>query len=369
MTDATAGGTWVSENTGIATVSGTGDVTGVAIGNVVISYVVSSGGCAAYAKAKVIVGNSIITTISGTGISGYTGDGGAATAARMNQPHGVKIDGAGNIYIDENGSHVIRRINSAGIISTIAGTGVAGFSGDGAAATSAQLNTPYEVALDAAGNLYIGDALNHGVRKVSTAGTITTVAGNGTAGGAGDGGAATAAQLNTPGGITFDADGNIYICEVFGHRVRKVTPAGIISTIAGNGIAGFSGDGVIATATRLNNPNYITISPAGNLIITDNANHRIRSINMTTGIISTIAGTGTAGYIGDNVAATSTRINFPGGITFDKAGNLYLQILGTSGYEWLTRPELLLPMQVQGSQDIQVITEFQQPPDSTDPLA
>ena len=180
----------------------------------------------------------IISTIAGTGIQGYTGDGGQATAATLNTPVGVAVDASGNVYIADELNHCIRKVSPAGIISTLAGTGTAGYTGDGGQATAAELYAPSGVALDASGNLYIADYGNSVIRTVSTAGIISTFAGNHTAGYTGDGGAATAAELNVPTGVAFDASGNLYIADYGNYRIRKVNTAGIISTIAGNGTFG-----------------------------------------------------------------------------------------------------------------------------------
>ncbi|MCW3121013.1 MAG: C-terminal target protein [Flavipsychrobacter sp.] len=263
----------------------------------------------------------IISTVAGTGIAGYSGDGSAATAAKLNQSHSVKTDGAGTIYIADYGNNCIHKV-SGGIISTIAGTGVGGYSGDGGAATNAKLLNPTDVTLDASGNVYVVDHNNNVIRKISTSGIISTVAGTGVAGYGGDGAAATTAKLNSPLGMCIDASGNIYIGDQLNHRVRKINTAGIISTIAGTGTAGFSGDGFAATAAKLNVPNFVALDPSGNVVFSDNANHRLRKIN-SSGIISTIAGNGIGTYTADGVPASATSIFFPGGLEFDAAGNLY----------------------------------------------
>jgi Bacterial Ig-like domain (group 2) len=220
----------------------------------------------------------IITTVAGTGGIGYSGDGGPATAAMLNNPDGMCSDIYGNIYICDAPGNRIRKVTTAGIISTVVGNGTAGYSGDGGAATAATINTPLGVAFDGAGNLYIADNLNHVIRKVNTSGIISTVAGNGTAGFSGDGGPATAAEINSAGGLDVDASGNIYIADYLGERIRKVTPSGIISTIAGNGTAGFSGDGGPATAAHTNAPADIALDAAGNIYFADRNNDRVRRI-------------------------------------------------------------------------------------------
>ena len=265
----------------------------------------------------------VISTVAGSGTAGFSGDSSAATAAQLNTPADVAPDGAGNLYITDRGNERIRKVDSAGVISTVAGSGTAGFSGDGGAATAAQLNEPYGVALDGAGNLYIAEWNNNRIRKVNSAGVISTVAGTGTAGFSGDGGAATAAQLSNPQDVALDAAGNLYIADVNNNRIRKVNSAGVISTVAGTGTAGFSGDGGAATSAQLHWPRGVALDGAGNLYIADNNNHRIRKVD-SSGSISTVAGTGTAGYSGDGGAATSAQLSNPRGVALDGAGNLYI---------------------------------------------
>ena len=268
----------------------------------------------------------VITTVAGSGTYGFSGDGGAATSARLSFPYGVTPDGAGNLYIADTWNHRIRKVDTSGNISTVAGSGTAGFGGDGgsATATAARLNLPGSVVLDALGNLYIADRLNNRIRKVDTAGVITTVAGSSTTGAfGGDGGAATAGQLNTPAGVALDRSGNLYIADRDNRRIRKVDTAGVISTVAGTGTLGFSGDGGAATAARLSSPSGVVVDWAGNLYIADQDSHRIRKVD-TAGGISTVAGTGTSGFSGDGGAAVAARLNAPYGVAVDGSGNLYI---------------------------------------------
>ena len=199
-------------------------------------------------------GDWIIETVAGTGTASFGGDGGAAVAAQVSSPYGVALDGAGNLYIADTGSHRIRKVNSAGVISTVAGNGTRGSGGDGGAAVDAQLQLPVGVAADGAGNLYIADFHNHRIRKVDAAGDISTVAGTGTRGYGGDGGPAVNAQLGYPYGLALDGAGNLYIADFENHRIRKMNAAGNISTVAGNGAAGYGGDGGQAAAAQLNSP-------------------------------------------------------------------------------------------------------------------
>ena len=184
-----------------------------------------------------------IDTIAGTGTEGYSGDGGAATAAQLNNPRGVAVDGSGNVYIADLSNNRIRKVDGSGNISTIAGTGTQGYSGDGGAATAARLNWPQQVAVDGTGNVYIADTGNQRIRKVDGAGNISTFAGTGTEGYSGDGGAATAARLNSPQEVALDNAGNVYIADTGNDRIRKVDGSGNISTFAGTGTEGYSGDG------------------------------------------------------------------------------------------------------------------------------
>jgi sugar lactone lactonase YvrE len=271
---------------------------------------------------------AIITTAAGT-TAGFSGDNGAATAAQLNQPSGVAVDSAGNIYIADQLNHRLRKIIAAsGIITTVAGT-TGGFSGDNGPATTAKLSNPSGVALDTAGNLYLAEYGNHRIRKIITpTGIITTVAGS-TAGFSGDNGVATAAKLNQPSGVAVDAAGNIYIADSNNNRIRKViTPTGVITTVAGS-TAGFSGDNGLATSAQFNKPVRVILDGAGNLYIADQNNHRIRKVIIATGIITTVVGT-TQGFSGDNGVATAAKLSLPSGLAFDSAGDLYIADTGNS---------------------------------------
>src|SRR5437762_4140887 len=264
-----------------------------------------------------------INTVAGGG----AGDGGDATSANLNSPAGVALDASGNLYIADLGNERIRKVAAAtGIITTVAGNGVFGFAGDGGAATNANLSVPSGVAVDASGNLYIADNSNHRIRKVTAAtGIITTVAGNGSPSFAGDGGAATSASLNSPSGVALDASGNLYIADFFDNRIRKVDAAsGIITTVAGNGSFGFAGDGGAATNASLSGPAGVAVDAGGNLYIAAYSNHRIRKVDAATGIITTMAGNGNPTFAGDGGAATSASVYVPTGVALDASGNLYI---------------------------------------------
>ena len=276
---------------------------------------------------KIASATGLISTVAGTGVAGFSGDGGAATSAQLNRPSGIAVDSSGNLYIADGSNNRIREVTASnGRINTIAGNGTASYAGDGAAATGAELNGPTSVALDGSGNLYIADYGNSRIRKItSSSGFITTVAGSAAAGFTGDGGLATSAELYGPWGVYVDSSGNLFIADTLNNRIREVTASdGNINTIAGNGTGGYSGDTGTATSAELNNPRTILLDGNGNYIIGDYANNRIREVNLSTNIITTIAGNGTGSYAGDQGAAASAELYFPIGLAFDPAGNLYI---------------------------------------------
>jgi len=267
-----------------------------------------------------------ISTFAGTGIAGSAGDGGPATAAQLNSPGAVIVDGNGNVLIADRGNHRIRKVASNGTITTIAGTGSASFGGDGGPAIFAPLSTPSGLGIDSAGNVYIIDAGNRRIRKVDTNGVITTVAGNGSIGFSGDGQQAILAQLSLWDGFTpklsVDSSGNLYIPDTFNNRIRKVATNGIISTIAGTGACCFSGDGGPAVNAFISGPRATIVDGSGNLFISDSSNSRIRKI--ASGTITTIAGNGGYNFDGDGANALSLSLSPPIGLALDGTGNLYI---------------------------------------------
>ncbi len=264
-----------------------------------------------------------ITTVAGNGGLSYSGDGGQANAAQISLPQGVAVDASGNVFFSDTNNHAVRKVSTNGVISTVAGNGTAGFGGDGGAGASAQLNMPQGLALDGSGNLYIADSGNNRVRKLTPAGTISTFAGTGAASSSGDGGAAASAGLYLPFGVAVDAGGNVFVTEFGGNRVRKVSSAGAISAVAGTGTAGYTGDGGQAAAAQLTNPRAVAVDANGNVYIADTNNYAVRVVNKS-GVISTIAGNGTPGFSGDFGPATSAQVGTPSGVAVDPAGNVYI---------------------------------------------
>ncbi len=268
----------------------------------------------------------IITTIAGTGEHGYSGDNGPAVQARLTWTHDVAVDGAGNVYIADSSNARIRRVDTNGIITTVAGTGEHGYSRDNGSAVQAQLRSPEGVAVDRAGNLFIADTNNNRIRQVDARGITTTTVGGGIGG---DNDPAVQAQLKSPTGVAVDGAGNLFIADNENHRIRRLDARGIITTIAGTGALGFSGDHVPAVAARLSIPIGLTVDDVGNLFIADTYNNRIRRVDAR-GIITTVAGTGKFGYSGDNGPAVEARISRPYGVAVDNAGNVYVADQGNS---------------------------------------
>lgn len=265
-----------------------------------------------------------ISTVAGTGEQGYSGDGAPATSAQMDSPTGLAVDPANNLYIADTHNQRIRKVSAAsGIITTVAGTGISGFSGDGSAGILARLSNPGALALDQAGNLYIADTGNHRIRELSGNGVLTTIAGNGLQAFAGDNGPATSASIDSPSGLAIDAGGRLFIADTHNQRVRVIDPAThIIRTLTGTGAAGLSGDGAGAAAARLAMPRGPTADPAGNLYIADSQNHRIRRIDASTGVITTVAGNGVEQFAGDANPAVSASLATPRAAAFSPAAAL-----------------------------------------------
>ncbi|MBX6314491.1 MAG: SMP-30/gluconolactonase/LRE family protein [Isosphaeraceae bacterium] len=271
-----------------------------------------------------------VPTISspvGTGRLGFSGDGGPAAQAQLNGPFDVACDAAGNLYFSDTGNHRIRRVDAkTSIITTIAGNGTKGFAGDGGPATEAQLNEPYGLAIDRDGNLYFADRLNRRVRRVDAkTGHITTLAGDGSKTFSGDGGPAQAAGLVEPNGVALDGQGKLYIADVADHRVRVVDLAsGLIQTFAGTGRGRHDGDGGPAQAAAIFGARAVEVGPDGTVYILERQGNSLRAVDPQTGVITTIAGTGQKGYTGDGAPARSATFNGPKELALDPAGNLYI---------------------------------------------
>ncbi len=282
----------------------------------------------------------VLTTAAGYGSGGMTGDGGPATAAKVNNPQGITVDQYGNIYFADASNHRIRKIDTAGLITTVAGNGIGGYSGDDTSALMAQLYQPTGVTIDKDGNMFIADCLNHRIRKVNTAGIISTVAGTGVAARFGDGSAATSAQLNRPNDVAVGTDGSLYIADAFNNAIRKVDPNGIITTVAGsdNGVAGFGGDNGVAGQSKVSRPLSVATDKKGNVFFADRNNNRVRKIN-STGIVSTVAGNGAGNSYGDGGPALDAGVVTPTSVAVDEAGNLYIGESNKVRYVYLADPK------------------------------
>ena len=262
-----------------------------------------------------------MTRFAGTGESGYDGDGGKATDAKLKLPAGLTFDKHGNLYIADRENHRVRKVDTRGIITTVAGNGTAGFSGDGGKATEAMLRHPSGVAVDDKGNIFISDRSNERVRVVNRKGIISTYAGNGIDGAKGDSGPATKGQLSKPFGLALDKKGNLYIADRKSNRVRMVTPQGILHTVAGDGGFFFSGDNGPAYRASVAGPTGVAVAKDGTLYIADRNNNRIRSVD-TQGMIRTVVGTGQQDYNGDSELARDSNLHLPFGVAIDPDGNL-----------------------------------------------
>lgn len=274
--------------------------------------------------------SGVLTTIAGSGNQGFSGDNGPATAALLDSPQGLALDTANNLYIADTHNHRIRKLNLAtNVVVTIAGTGVPGFSGDNAPATAANLDLPTALALDLAGDLYLADTANHRIRRIDAhTGIISTIAGNGIQGFSGDNGAATAASIDSPTGIAATSS-TLFLADTHNHRIRTVNlPTGIITTLAGKGGLGFSGDNAPASTATLALPHGLTVDASGNLYLSDTANNRIRRIDASTGAISTIAGSGAQSFSGDGGPAIAAALDTPRAVSLAPTGLLTLADTG-----------------------------------------
>jgi streptogramin lyase len=267
-----------------------------------------------------------ISTVTGSGVKGFSGDGGPALKAQLSSPMGIARGPDGALYICDSENHRVRKVTSDGKIVTIAGTGVAGWSGDGGSATSAKLNEPYEVRFDSVGNIFWVERVSHTVRKCDVkTGIITTIAGNGTSGFSGDGGPAVNAQLSEPHSIGFDKVGNLYICDVKNHRIRRVDmKTGIISTFAGTGEKKLTPDGAPFHNVPLNGPRAIDFDKAGNMWLALREGNAVYKLDLTAGTIHHVAGTGKTGFTGNGGPARNATLSGPKGISVAPNGSVYL---------------------------------------------
>ena len=279
-------------------------------------------------RIRKVAPGGAISTFVGTGVPGFAVDFGSPAGAQLNTPEGVGVDQAANVYIVDTLNSRVRQLNPGGNISTYAGNGNASYFGDGGPAYRAAVNQPEGVAIDAAGNVYIADTLDNVVRKVNN-GTITTLAGFGTPGFSGDGGPATSARLDHPRAVAVDTSGNVFVADTGSNRVRKIDPLGAITTVAGNGDTTFGGDGGPGTAASLSGPRGVAVDNSGNLYIADTGHNRIRKVTPD-GTITTIAGNGTCCYSGDGGSAATAQLNMPWGLWVDAGGSVYVADSGNN---------------------------------------
>ena len=318
------GGTHTPSNDGQATNAKLGFVQGVAVDTLgkLISLRVPARSPRKTRGFQRMAANGILFTVVGDGGGGFFGDGGPADNAGIAFPRGIAVDSSGNLFIADTGNHRIRRVDTNAMISTVTGGGTNDPDGGGQA-TNAALSYPCGVAADSSGNLFIADAGANRIYKVDTNGMIATVAGNGTNSFFGDGAQATNASLNNPAAVAADDFGNLFIADIQNNRVRMVDTNGIITTVAGDGTNGFSGDGASATNAELFSPTGLAVDASGNLFVADSANNRIRMVD-TNGIITTVAGNGTNGFSGDGGVATNADLSNPTGVALDASGNLFI---------------------------------------------
>jgi hypothetical protein len=275
-------------------------------------------------RIRRIAPDGVISTVAGTGTGGYGGDGGRATAARLHWPHDVEVDAAGNVWVADSANSRIRMVSPDGIIRTVVGTGTAGFNGDGRLGTATRINRPKGLEITAT-TLWFTDGDNNRIRTMDLATRIVrTVAGSGPRGSSGDGGPAVLARLNGPRMISLDSVGNLYIADSFNHRIRRVGTDGVITTVAGTGVAGFSGDGGPATAAQLSEPRGLSLLDDATLYIADTVNARIRRVDLPTGVITTVVGNGAKRFGGDGGPAIQASLRNPRGVSFDAQGRLLI---------------------------------------------
>ena len=276
-----------------------------------------------------------IGTIAGTGTNGYSDGGRVATAAQIDIAYNIAVDAWGNVYIADSWNHRIRQVAPDGSIKVLAGTGTQGFSGDGGQATSAALSFPRGLAVDAWGNVFFVDSGNNVIRKIQTTGVIQTVAGNRQVGYQGDGGVATQASFRVPRGLAVDARGNLYVADSFNARIRRVGTDGKVSTLAGTGQFGYSGDAGPAISANIGFVHSLALDLSGNLYLTDTTCHCVRRVRVD-GVIETVAGTGQAGFSGDNGPAASAALNLPRGLALDQQGNIFVADSGNNRIRLIT---------------------------------
>lgn len=279
---------------------------------------------------RITPGGEVITTFAGTGATGFNGDGIQAVEATITWPHDVTVDQEkGDVYIADSNNNRIRKVTADGVITTVAGTGRPGFSGDGGSATAAKLNLPKSVALYN-GSLYIADGKNNRIRVVDPSGSIRTVAGTGVPTFTGDG-IAILNALNLPQRLALDGVGNLYVADTLNNRIRRISPVGIMDTIAGTGAPSFSGDGHYAVDAELKAPRGIAVTQDGTVVyFSDTENNRVRQIDMVTGIITTLSGNSRRSYTGDGGPAGAASLYNPRGLTLDGQGRLILADKGHS---------------------------------------